>query len=82
MGKVYRKTVKGQVEVSTRQNQLAMKLRSALIMVDGKRSDDELVDMLPGEGREMLHILLSEGYIEVIGLIAPRAAATFAFRSA
>ena len=83
MGTVYRKTEKGQTEVSTRQNQLVMKLRSALIMVDGKRSDDELAGMIPGDARELLQVLLSEGYIEIIGLTAaPRPVNTFAMRSA
>ena len=82
MGTVYRKTEKGQAEVRTRRNQLAMKLRSVLIMVDGKRSDDELAGMIPGEARELLEVLLSEGYIEVIGLTAARPAHAFTLRSA
>jgi hypothetical protein len=82
MGTVYRKTEKGQAEVNTRQNQLALKLRSALIMVDGRRSDDELIGMLPGGSDELLRILLSEGYIEVIGLTARRPANPLAMRSA
>ena len=82
MGTVYRKTEKGLAEVSTRRNRLPLKLRSALIMVDGKRSDDELADMMPGETLELLAALLSEGYIEVIGLTAVRRAPALALRSA
>lgn len=73
MATVYRKTEKGQVEVATRQNQLAMKLRSALIMVDGKRTDEELLRMIPGDAHDLLQSLLDQGYIEVIGVTAHRA---------
>ena len=75
MGTVYRKTEKGQAEIATRQNNLALKLRSALIMVDGKRTDDELMRMIAAPAEETLQTLLSEGYIEVIGVTAARSPA-------
>jgi hypothetical protein len=74
MATVYRKTEKGQAEIATRQNHLAMKLRSALIMVDGKRTDEELLRMIPGDAHELLQSLLDQGYIEVIGVTANRSA--------
>lgn len=74
MGTVYRKTEKGQAEIATRQNHLALKLRSALIMVDGKRTDEELMRMIAPPAEEALQALLAEGYIEVIGVTAARAA--------
>ena len=76
MGTVYRKTEKGQAEIATRQNHLALKLRSALIMVDGKRTDDELLRMIAPPAEEALQTLLAEGYIEVIGLTAARASSS------
>lgn len=72
MGTVYRKTEKGQAEIATRQNQLAVKLRSALIMVDGKRTDEELQRMIGPAAEEILQTLQAEGYIEVIALTATR----------
>lgn len=74
MGTVYRKTEKGQAEIATRQNHLALKLRSALIMVDGKRTDEELMRMIAPPAEEALQSLLADGYIEVIGVTAGRAA--------
>lgn len=74
MATVYRKTEKGQAEIATRQNQLAMKLRSALIMVDGKRTDEELLRMIPGDGHDLLQQLRDQGYIEVIAVTAQRSA--------
>jgi hypothetical protein len=74
MATVYRKTEKGQAEIATRQNQLAMKLRSALIMVDGKRTDEELLRMIPGDAHDLLQSLLDQAYIEVIAVTANRPA--------
>lgn len=71
MGTVYRKTDKGQAEITTRQFQLPMKLRSALIMVDGKRTDEDLLRMIPGQAQEVLQTLLNEGFIEVVAVAAP-----------
>jgi hypothetical protein len=67
MGTVYRKTDKGQTEIATRAHRLVPRLRSALILVDGKRSEDELGKLIlpPAEG--VLASLLSDGFIEVIG---------------
>ena len=64
MPTVYRKTTKGAAEIATRANHLAPRLRSALIVVDGKRSSAELVKLIPGSGEEALLTLLKAGYIE------------------
>mgnify|MGYP003549020175 CR=1 FL=1 len=45
----YRKTAKGLAEISTRANKLPPRLPTALILVDGRRSDGELSSMLPQE---------------------------------
>ncbi|HWP20344.1 MAG TPA: hypothetical protein VNO84_14535 [Burkholderiaceae bacterium] len=77
MGTVYRKTDKGQAEIATRQFQLPMKLRSALIMIDGKRTDEELLRMIPGQAQEVLQSLLTDGFIEVVAVTAtPRASSS------
>ncbi|WKB54611.1 hypothetical protein [Eleftheria terrae] len=75
MGTVYRKTEKGQSEIATRQNRLAPKFRSGLIVVDGKRNEHELMRLIPNHPEEVLQTLLAEGYIEIIGLAAHRPAA-------
>lgn len=64
MSTVYRKTERGQTEIATRQFKLAPRLRSALVVVDGKRSQDELAGMIAGEPQETLQALLEAGFIE------------------
>jgi hypothetical protein len=66
MASVFRKTAKGQTEIETRANRLVPRLRTALILVDGKRTDDELRKMILSEPDEVLAILLDQEYIEVI----------------
>ncbi len=59
---IYRKTAKGQTEIETRAHRLAPRLRSLLIMVDGKRSDADLAQMLP-QASEALAALVEDGFI-------------------
>lgn len=73
MATIYRKTEKGQSEVSTRQHNLTLKLRSALIMVDGRRTDEDLLRMIPGNAMELLQGLLADGFIETAGVTGARA---------
>ena len=65
MSNVYRKTERGQTEIATRQYKLAPRLRSALVVVDGKRSQFELASMIAGEPQETLQALLEAGFIEL-----------------
>ncbi len=65
MPSIYRKTAKGQAEIETRAHKLPPRLRMALIMVDGKRSDVELRPMLLQSPDETLATLLAQGFIEV-----------------
>lgn len=67
MGTVYRKTDKGQTEIATRAHRLAPRLRSALILVDGKRSEDELGKLILPPADGVLASLLSDGFIEAVG---------------
>lgn len=65
MSNVYRKTERGLTEIATRQYKLAPRLRSALVVVDGKRSQLELAAMIAGEPQETLRALLEAGFIEL-----------------
>lgn len=75
MPTIYRKTEKGQIEIETRVNRLVPRLRSALIMVDGKRTDDDLRKLISGDGEEALQTLLEMAYTEVAGVVAAAAPA-------
>jgi hypothetical protein len=61
----YRKTAKGLAEIATRANKLPPRVRTALILVDGRRTDTELSSMLPQEADETLRWLSDSGFIEV-----------------
>lgn len=65
MGTIYRKTEKGQAEIATRQFKLVPRLRSALILIDGKRNDEELRKLIAAQAEETLQALQDEGFIEV-----------------
>ena len=68
---VYRKTAKGQTEIETRANRLTPRMRASLILVDGKRSDDELRALIAAGADEALATLLELEYIEVVATTSP-----------
>lgn len=70
MVSVYRKTAKGQSEIETRAHRLTPRQRSALILVDGKRSSEDLRKLVLQEPDQILGHLLHEGFIEVIAELA------------
>lgn len=74
MANVYRKSAKGISEIETRAHRLPPRLRSALILVDGKRSDDELRAMLSQQADETLAALAADGFIELVAVAEPAAA--------
>ena len=78
MTTVYRKSSKGQQEIETRANRLAPRLRTALILVDGRRSDADLRALIQLEPEATLGALLEGGYIEAVSVqpaaVAPPAA--------
>lgn len=83
---VYRKSAKGTEAIATRQHGLAPKLRSLLILVDGKRGFDELkrLSQVLGDTEELLGQLLEQGFIEPVESAANAAASSAAppaFRS-
>ena len=68
---IYRKTAKGLTEIETRAHRLPPRLRSALIVVDGKRDVAELRPMILAQPEETLQALAEQGFIEVVGETAP-----------
>jgi hypothetical protein len=70
MTTVYRKSPKGQQEVETRANRLGPRLRTALILVDGRRSDADLRALIQIDADATLQTLLEGGYIEVVASAA------------
>ena len=64
MTTIYRKTGKGIDEIATRANRLVPRLRTALILVDGSRTETELAGLIAQGSTEVLQELLSLGYIE------------------
>ena len=64
MSIVYRKTSKGQSEIETRAFRLLPRMRQALILVDGRRTDDELAQMIFAEPMATLESLRANGFIE------------------
>jgi len=68
LASVYRKTKKGVTEIETRANKLVPRLRSALILVDGKRNDEDLRKLILAEPDATLKTLLDDGYIELIAV--------------
>ena len=70
---IYRKSAKGVAEIETRAHRLPPRMRSALILVDGKRSDDALAVLIQPQATETLHALAGQGFIEVSPVTAPTA---------
>lgn len=69
----YAKTADGQNEIETRARRISPRLRSALILVDGKRTDEELAKLIQ-QSEETLQALLDTGLIEVTARSAARSA--------
>ena len=68
MAIIFRKTAKGMAEIETRAHRLVPRMRSALILVDGKRSDAEIGGMILQQVTETLHALAGQGFIEVLAV--------------
>lgn len=65
---IYRKSDKGTEAIATRGHGVGGKLRMLLILVDGKKSAEELIKLAAGMGEsaELLQQLQAEGLIEVV----------------
>jgi hypothetical protein len=66
MATTYRKSSKGVAEIETRAHRLPPRLRSALIVVDGRRSATELHKLIPQQAEETVAALLEQGFIEPV----------------
>lgn len=69
MSTVYRKTAKGQAEIDTRAHRLLPRLRQALILVDGRKTDAELAKLILAEPEATLATLLTDGFIEAVATV-------------
>jgi hypothetical protein len=65
---IYRKTFKGQNEMTTRAFRLPARERSVLVLVDGKRNGAELIDrgVHFGDSEAFLDHLIEAGFIEPV----------------
>lgn len=82
MSTVYRKTDKGVNEIATRALRLGPRQRSALILVDGRKTDVELAQLILADPAATLAGLLTDGFIEVLTTLADRPAERPAERKA
>jgi len=64
---IYDKTAKGREEIATRCYHLAPRLRTLLVMVDGRRAEDELLRNVSGLGltEASMAELVDQGYIRL-----------------
>jgi hypothetical protein len=69
MNTIYDKTDKGREEITTRQHRLAPRLRTLLVLVDGKHGAEELLKTVSGLGlmQENFNELLEQGFIFTAG---------------
>jgi hypothetical protein len=67
LSSVFCKTPKGLAEISTRAHRLPSRVRAMLIMVDGRRSGDDLLALSnsAAEGKRQLATLLEAGFIRL-----------------
>lgn len=67
---IFDKTDKGREEISTRKYQLAPRMRTLLVLVDGKQTKDELLKKVTGIGltEESLDDLISNGFIQAVNV--------------
>jgi hypothetical protein len=67
----YKKTDKGHAEIESAARQLPQRVRMVLVLVDGKRSDADLQQMLAAATPQALQSLLDDGYIAPTPAPAP-----------
>ena len=75
---VYEKTPLGRQAVTQRRGELAPRVRTLLILVDGRKSGQMLVDAMLGltmplDGHDALQVLLDGGYISLLQPLKPLA---------
>lgn len=67
MPTIFRKTAKGVAEIETRAHRLTPRMRSTLILVDGKRDGADLRQLITQQADETLQALAEQGFIEAVG---------------
>lgn len=72
-GSVFRKTAKGVEEIDKRTQRLGIKLRMALILVNGERDAAEIIVDVRDNGETLLAELLAGGFIELASGAVPAA---------
>ncbi|MGB6054963.1 MAG: hypothetical protein WBG17_06960, partial [Burkholderiaceae bacterium] len=74
---VFDKTDKGREEIATRSHHLAPRLRTLLVLIDGKHSVDDLLAKVAGIGlnEQSVAELLEGGFIREAGTAASTASA-------
>ncbi|AMP00908.1 hypothetical protein CAter10_3393 [Collimonas arenae] len=80
---IFDKTEQGRAEIATRGQTVGPRLRTLLLLVDGKTADDELLRKVAGLGlgQEHLDELLQAGLIQISSSPATHAAAPIATAS-
>lgn len=65
---IYDKTQKGREEITTRKHQLSPRMRSLLVLIDGKQTEASLIQKINGLGLDKQHLqtLLDEEFIQVV----------------
>ncbi len=64
---IYRKTPKGTAEIETRAHGLGLRVRSTLILVNGKRDVDDVCALVAQPAEDTLKDLAAQGFIEAVG---------------
>lgn len=67
MNLIFDKTDKGREEISTRKYRLAPRLRTLLLLIDGKKSTDILLQKIAGLDGQSISELQVSGFIQPIG---------------
>jgi hypothetical protein len=69
---IFDKTDKGREEIATRKHQLALRLRTLLLLIDGKQSIEEILKKVAGLGlnQDSITELLNNGFLQQIA-VAP-----------
>lgn len=71
--RIFDKTDKGREEIATRKHRLPPRLRTLLVLVDGKQSAEELLKKVAGIGltQDSIYELLDNGFIQVAAQLEP-----------
>lgn len=72
---IFDKTEKGREEIATRKYHLPSRLRTLLLLIDGKHEIDDILGKVAGIGltQESITELLHSGFIQAVGMPSPMA---------